>query len=372
VQGTNNGTVCATDATCTGGGVCRGHLDCSGLYFGGGQPSGINLPGVVPDNGLNYSKITSCGADTLNLGPTTAGEVPGPGCSTPAGTPTYGTRHCTSPGCLFGAPLALPNPASTATGTCVINAIANAAGAGNGTATCSNGGMTGLNLPLDSQVFLTGAVEPVQVCSTCLGGTTGVCGSGLCSGGARNGMACTPETSALNGSYPTSHDCPPPGFVGSVPANCSTPSGVFLGCLPIAFNLTTGTQTKTSFATGGQARVFCGFCADTSGGSPVFNNPPDPCTADNQCPGSNAGCGSGGDTGCCAQHSNGAFRNAFATTITEMGAPAGVSLSDGLPHNSTLVSVFCIPPSYNGIVDPSGELPGPGAVSLPGQSQLIP
>jgi len=36
------------------------------------------------------------------------------------------------------------------------------------------------------------------------------------------------------------------------------------------------------------------------------------------------------------------------------------------------VSVFCIPPSYNGIVDPSGELPGPGAVSLPGQSQFIP
>src|SRR5256885_5896728 len=60
VQGTNNGTACASDATCTGGGVCRGHLNCSGLYFGGGQPSGVNLPATVPDRGLSYSKVASC------------------------------------------------------------------------------------------------------------------------------------------------------------------------------------------------------------------------------------------------------------------------------------------------------------------------
>src|SRR5262249_27890481 len=30
VQGSNNGTVCTTDAECTGGGVCRGALICSG------------------------------------------------------------------------------------------------------------------------------------------------------------------------------------------------------------------------------------------------------------------------------------------------------------------------------------------------------
>jgi hypothetical protein len=372
VQGAASSISCSSDATCAPG-VCRGHLDCSGLYFGGGQPSGINLPGVVPDNGLNFSKIASCSGDNLNLVATTAAEVPGPGCSTPAGTPTYGTRHCTGPGCLFGAPLALPNPLATSTGTCVINAIDNVAGAGNGTATCSNGAMTNLNLPLASQVFLTGAIEAVRVCSTCVGGTTGVCGSGTCMGGSRNGLACTPETSALTGSYPTSHDCPPPGYTGTVPATCGSLSGTFLGCLPITFNLTTGTQTKTAFAAGPQTRVFCGFCADTTGGNPVFNNPPQACSADATCPGTHTGCATlSGDSGCCAQHSNGAFRNAFATTITETGTPAGVSLSDGLPHNSTLVSVFCIPPSYNAIVDPSGELPGPGAVSLPGQSQLIP
>ena len=38
---------------------------------------------------------------------------------------------------------------------------------------------------------------------------------------------------------------------------------------------------------------------------------------------------------------------------------------------ATLAGIFCVPPSYNGIVDPSAELPGPGAVSLPGTAQLF-
>jgi hypothetical protein len=365
VQGTNNGTACANDGTCTGGGVCRGHLDCTALYFGSGQPSGINLPATIPDRGLSYSKIASCSGDTVNLSPTASGDVPGPGCSTPAGTPTYGQRHCTSPGCLFGAPLAIPNPSATATGTCVHNVISTAGGAGTGTASCSTGATNLLTLPLDSKIYLTGAIEPVKVCSTCVGGTPGVCGSGTCSGtsGARNGMPCTPETSALSGQYPTSHDCPAP----NAPAGggtCGVNSGTFIGCLPIAFALSSGTQTLTSFATGAQARVFCGFCFDPNVSS-AFASPPDPCTTDAEC------VARGDNFDSCRQHNNGAFRNSFATTITETGSPAG-DISDGMPHASTLVSVFCIPPSYDPIVDPTGELPGPGAVSLPGFAQLIP
>jgi hypothetical protein len=30
------------------------------------------------------------------------------------------------------------------------------------------------------------------------------------------------------------------------------------------------------------------------------------------------------------------------------------------------VSVFCIPPSFNGIIDGAADIPGPGSVSLPG------
>ena len=56
----------------------------------------------------------------------------------------------------------------------------------------------------------------------------------------------------------------------------------------------------------------------------------------------------------------------------EGGTPANACIGDGADHAATLVSVFCIPPSYDPIVDPSGELPGPGAVSLPGTSKFIP
>ena len=45
---------------------------------------------------------------------------------------------------------------------------------------------------------------------------------------------------------------------------------------------------------------------------------------------------------------------------------------DGAAHASTLVSVFCIPPTFNGAIDAAADLPGPGAVSLPGHAQLLP
>jgi hypothetical protein len=350
VQGSNNGTACATDATCTGGGVCRGHLDIGGLYFGGGQPAGIGLPASIPDFSTSYTKIASCSGSDPVLTATVAADIPA-GCSTPASTPAQGMRHCTGAGCLFGVPLPIPNLTNSATSTCIVNEVATDAA---GTATCSTGATT-INLPLTSHVYLTGAVLGTQSCALCTGGTVGTCGSGTCLGGARNGMACTPESNAL-----TSHDCPPP-------------AGTFIGDLPIPFALSTGTQTKTSVATGPQSRVFCGFCSDTTGGAPVFNNPPAPCTADADCPGTHVSCATlDGDTGCCTQHSNGAFRNAFATTITETGIQPDVCIGDGATHASTLVSVFCIPPSYDPIVDPSGELPGPGAVSLPGTAQFLP
>ena len=57
--------------------------------------------------------------------------------------------------------------------------------------------------------------------------------------------------------------------------------------------------------------------------------------------------------------------------FTETGAPAG-TLSDGAGHASTLVSIFCIQPTFNATVDAAGDLPGPGAVSLPGTAQLLP
>ena len=42
-----------------------------------------------------------------------------------------------------------------------------------------------------------------------------------------------------------------------------------------------------------------------------------------------------------------------------------------MPKNQTLVSVFRIPPSFSPAVDPVANLPAPGALSLPGQLQLL-
>ena len=75
----------------------------------------------------------------------------------------------------------------------------------------------------------------------------------------------------------------------------------------------------------------------------------------------------------CQQRNPGAFGPAGggARTITETGAPAG-NMTDGAGHASTLVSAFCIQPTFNPTVDAAGDLPGPGAVSLPGTAQLLP
>jgi hypothetical protein len=222
-----------------------------------------------------------------------------------------------------------------------------------------------VSLPLESQIYLTGPDDPERTCAACLGGTPGACGSGTCMRGPRHGLPCTPETSALNASYPTSHDCPPFNAPNGMLGTCgiSVMGSTFIGCLPIGFDLSTGTQTLSSFNTGQQQRVLCGFCFDGDA-TLSFERPPRPCSSDAEC--------TSGDFRACRQHSPGAFRNAFATTVTETGSAPHVSMADGAPHDLTLAGVFCIPPSYDPIVDPTGELPGPGAVSLPGKAQFIP
>ena len=57
--------------------------------------------------------------------------------------------------------------------------------------------------------------------------------------------------------------------------------------------------------------------------------------------------------------------------ISETSTPANARIANEAAHPAALMSVFCIP-SYNGILDPTGELPRSGAVSLPDVSQFIP
>jgi hypothetical protein len=247
-----------------------------------------------------------------------------------------------------------------------------------------------LSLPLSSDLYLTGPTLGNAPCPRCILGGGGCSGSTLCcESGPNSGQPCTPGTSLSGVSYPTSHDCPPPA--------------PFIGTLPIPFNLTTGAQTKTAANFLAGHKVFCGFCGQGSGSTPfafkgvcvggsaagslcnqsdvALNTcvagggtcQPTACTSDSQCSTFTTGCGSAGTSACnrCRQRTDGAFQQGVAHTVSEAGSPANACITTG-SHSSTLVSVFCIPPSFNTTVDGNGDLPGPGAVSLPGTAQMLP
>jgi hypothetical protein len=134
-----------------------------------------------------------------------------------------------------------------------------------------------------------------------------ICAGGFCSYGANAGAPCTTTNSSQ-----TTLDCMPnPGtFVATLPVNLSP--------------LTTDSLTATA-ADG----LFC----------------PDQVDA-------------------------GAFGQATTQAITQHGSPSG-DLTDGLPHASTLVSNFCIPPTGSLALDGIADLPGPGSLSLPGNAQFV-
>jgi hypothetical protein len=323
-----------------GTGATSKSLTCGGLYTGGGGNT-VPLPYAVPDMSTSLTGVASCSGTALAL-------------TNRSASTTGSSRNCTSTGCLFGAPLPIPNPASPPTSVCVINTVSRDA---TGSADCSTG-TASIDLPLSSALYLTGDLVPdmqgVQPCPICSGGT--------CHGGPNDGGPCTPGTSALTDAFPTSHDCPPPPSAN-------------IGALPIGFSLTTGTASATAHSGSGQNNIFCGFCRDAEN-TGCFEG--DPNAAANGCPtpaGSAHACNSDSDCAApyatCQQRNAGAFGPAGggAHTITLTGSPAG-NLTDGAGHASTLVGTFCIPPTFNPTVDAAGDLPGPGAVSLVGTSKL--
>ena len=338
-------------STTAGTGTCGSYdsaagstpIQCGGLYFGGGG-NAVPLPIAVPDQGNAVSKITSCDAatNTATVGAATSAE-------------TGSTRTCTDAGCLFGAPLAVPNPGSIPTSTCVLNAIGEAV---SGTVACATG-ESSLSAPLNSIIYLTGdtatdlasTIPGIQPCP--------LCSAGSCVGGPNNGMACVPGTTALNESYPTSHDCPPDPMFN-------------IGTLPVSFALTTGTvswrgtpATNDTGEPSSQGRIFSGFCRD-SNGTGSFKNPAQKCWENGMAVG--AACVEPEET--CEQRNNGAFgpSGGANSTITVFGS-AGGNLSAG-PAPGMLAGIFGIPPTFDNTVDAAGDLPGPGATALPGTARL--
>ncbi len=318
-------------------------------------------------------------------------------------------RTCSKAGCLFGAPLPIPNPGTPAISICVVNSLSADI---TGTGDCS-AGTSNISQPLNSEIFLTGDLDPaadgIQPCPVCDA-------TNHCTTGPNAGQTCQPGSSGsaqLGPAFPTSHDCPPP------------PSKD-IGGLPIGFNLSTGTVRWTGVPFGpavSQARGFCGFCRDaddtgcfegdphdtasfvcgaTATNAGVFCTPSkcSPPSAACECIGSSScvpgtcpnsganknkphkclenGATSGpGISACsgtfesCIQRDQGAFGpgTGGVKTITEIGVPAG-DQSDHNGHAATLVSVFCIPPTFTAAVDGSADLPGPGAIALQGTAQL--
>ncbi len=317
-----DGSSCVTDADCADFSKCIGPLRGGTLYAGGGSGGYSERP--IPYLAVSYLKIASCTSGDPNLTPTTSAEVAavGPVCATPPGTPTWGQRHCTSPGCYVGAPVDI----GTTGDACGINTIAAVGGAGTGTLTCGTGEMD-VSLPLDKAAYS-------GFCPKCLGGTLGACGSGVCSGGTRNGLSCTPETKE-----DTSLDCPPnPTLFGTV--SIGQAGG------------TTGTETLSSFSLGFFPNAFCGYCT---------GNPSLACTNNAMCVG----------FGSCSTHSGGAFGRTNATFIGETGTAPGLCVATG-SHPLNLVDVGCVPAATAGVISSSAGLPGPYASSVRGLIEIIP
>jgi len=341
-------------------------VTCGGLYFGGGG-NAVPLPTITPDLGETVVELTSCVGQTASVGPTTSTDT--------------GTRlNCSSPGCFFGAPLPIPNAATTPTSTCLLVTVTTNV---SGSVDCALGTQS-ISLPTQSAIYLTGdgetdpgdTIAGIQPCPLCNGGDPMTPGSGACIGGPNNGMACTPGDTNQSGTalgYPTSHDCPPEPslLIGTIPNNLAPTTGTVSWSATVATNDTGSTASV-------QTRVYAGYCHDNAlpGGTSSFDADPAPGGQFKQCWENGMAFGtpcSEADNGAesCEQRDQGAYGpgGGAVRTITVTGSPAG-PVVDGAPHAQKLVTNFSVPPTFDATVDASANLPGPGTLALTGTTEL--
>lgn len=319
------------------GGATLLDLACGFTYFGGGGGgSFVNETGFT-----SLLKVAACADKKLALAGATAGEVGGPNPD----------RHCTTTGCLF------QNGPLPAVNLCLVIKVNEEAA---GTADCSTG-TANIALPLRGDIFVAGDLLParpgIQPCPICDATTL------TCQGGLNDGLACSPF-GAPGEAFPVSHDCPSDPAVGNFG-------------ITFTFDLvvTTGTSTRSAGPAGTQQRVFCGFCRDVSGtASGCFEGDPSGACPVSATPGVPRRCRSNADCAepfeSCEQRTEGAFGSQTAQSIVETGSPGGPLTTGGGPGLGTLASTFCISPAFT-IADP-GNLPGPGAISLPTFLELLP
>jgi hypothetical protein len=315
-------------ATSTPGGVCGDtrdgsnavlkNLTCGGLNLGGGL-AGVPK-GPTPDGSTSLFALSCAGGGACVPG--CVGGICNVSQTSPAPAPMSSDPDCTTTGCFFGTPLPIPNPGLPSLSTCVMNTWSAPA---SGTLDLTSGASS-TNVALNSDVYLTGNVT--QPCPKCVPVApppfTGTCNRGM-----NLGLACVSTSST---GY--TRDCPTGGSSGAntcgpahnQPCTC-LPGGGFcldgshVGVIGISLSpLETGTRSLAA----DQFGLFC----------PNQINP-------------------------------GCFGSGTCVTITENGVAGGhpVSIS---PAAATLASVFCVPSTGNGSIDAVADLPGPGAISLPG------
>jgi len=281
------------------------------LYFGGGNATSVP-GGALPSTSFNLLDIT--GATTLG---------PHAGASTSCTQGVAATNHCgKNPATSCPTPNVAGAPCPSGD-TCIADAqcyfgpplsLPNPVLSGvsacvinvvNSNATGTFNSTTGaatVSLPLNTRVFVTATSYDDP--NTPVIEACPRCIAGHCNGGQNSGGVCTAVGPGL-----TTLECPPT-------------NAQFQSPLAISLALTTGTASQTA-ATG----IFC------TGGATTL------------------------------QTHAGAFGKTTARTIKEVGAPSG-NLTNGLPHATTFGSVFCVPKTGNALIDPSADLPGPGAISI--------
>jgi hypothetical protein len=285
-----------------------GDLGLGCLYIGGGRATALPPVGLA-DGATSVLNVTGISGLTLTLGgspgsgPADCTQGPGPGMHCLNGTTgTDGMGACASDAdcggqvdscaldanCFFGPPLPQPNPGSPPTSTCIVNAIAQDV---TGSADLTSGGSTA-NAALRAQIYLTG--DATSPCPQCV--------SGVCTAGARQGLACSGGIGSKN----TSVECPPDPLK-------------FVGTLTPTLALSTGTSSLTDPAGN--------LCAD--------------------------------------QFDPGAFGRLSPRTVSETGSPLLSGGISNL-FATTLAGVFCVPASGSSLVNTLADLPGPAAVSVPG------
>jgi hypothetical protein len=288
-------------------------LGLSCLYIGGGNATSVP-PDPIPDAATNILSVSPAGALSGNAGTSpkncTLGVLASKHC---IGATNFGAACTTDANCKVSLPDSCAADAQCYFGPPL--PIPNG-----GLSTCVlNAIKTNASGTSNAATGSSSISLPLFSRTYLTGNATSPCPKcvgGACVGGQNNTLACTTA-----GTIPTSLDCPPS-------------AGFFLAQLNVDLTpLTTGAASKTA--------ADSNFCANVGQGTNATSGAP------------------------------GAFGAPNAKAIVETGSVAG-NLSDGQEHNSHLASVFCIPMTGNLSIDIAADLPGPGAIGLNGNAQLLP